>query len=283
MNRTSIKTAAEAVLRELPSVLGAYVSEDLEGHPREVHLLVGPGPDLAGLARDIRGLLQERLGIPVDQRVISIAQLARDLEADSVEGHDLDGPDVESPKSATPSGQAGSEWPAGSEGPAASERSANAVGSARAGAVAAHQEDAGDGSPPSEPRPVFDGIESTVGGGRVAVTVRLLWQGVSVDATGDAADTTPGRARAAATATLRAAMSVAASSGLVLELDFASVVQALDGDYVLVSVLGVSERIGRRPLPLVGAHPIESDVEGAAALASLKAINRVLALALQER
>jgi hypothetical protein len=76
-------------------------------------------------------------------------------------------------------------------------------------------------------------------------------------------------------------MAAAGSSTAAFELDFASIVQALDGDYVLVSVLGISDRIGRRPLPLVGAHPIESDVESAAAFAALKAINRVLALALQ--
>ncbi|MFW6330907.1 MAG: hypothetical protein ACOC3J_04205, partial [Gemmatimonadota bacterium] len=78
MKRISSKATAEAALREIPSVLGAYVSEDADGHPREVHLLVRSGPDPAGLARDIRGLLEERLGIPIDQRVISIAQLARD-------------------------------------------------------------------------------------------------------------------------------------------------------------------------------------------------------------
>jgi hypothetical protein len=259
MNRTSIKTTAEAVLRELPSVLGAYVSEDLEGHPREVHLLVAPGPDLAGLARDIRGLLQERLGMPVDQRVISIAQLAREPGAPD----DAAAPSAEHPDA--PASASAASAPRPDATPA---ESANGV---RAGEAAG-----------GEARPVFDGIESAVGAGRVTVTVRLGWQGQDARGTGEAADTTPGRARAAATATLAAAMTVAASSGLVLELDFASVVQALDGDYVLVSVLGVSERIGRRPLPLVGAHPIESDVEGAAALASLKAINRVLGLALKD-
>ena len=76
MTRTSTKAAAEAALRELPSVVGAYVREDIFGHPREVHILVTPGPTPRELARDLRDLLEERLGVPVDQRVISIAQLA---------------------------------------------------------------------------------------------------------------------------------------------------------------------------------------------------------------
>lgn len=234
MNRTSTKTTAEAILRDLPSVLGAYVSEDLEGHPREVHLLVRAGPDTAAFARDIRGLLEERLGIPIDQRVISIAQLAEspDEAAAASEGDDTSPP------------------------PASAE------------------------SEPGEARAVFQGLESTVSAGHVQVGVRLEWRGEVTVGSAEAADTTPGRARAAATATLRAAMA-ATGDGVVFELDFASIVQALDGDYVLASVLGVSTQMGRRPLPLVGAHPIESDVESAAAFATLKAINRVLALALR--
>lgn len=76
MKGTSTKKAAEAILAELPSVLGAYVREDVRGHPREVHLLVTPKPDVRLLSRDVRELLEERLGVPVDQRVISIAQIA---------------------------------------------------------------------------------------------------------------------------------------------------------------------------------------------------------------
>lgn len=81
MQKVRTKEAAEAILRELPSVLGAYVREDVYGHPREVHLLVGPGPNVRNLARDVRDLLEERLRVPVDQRIISIAQVDRIEEA----------------------------------------------------------------------------------------------------------------------------------------------------------------------------------------------------------
>src|SRR5690606_20219769 len=74
------KALAEAALRQLPSVIGASVREDIHGHPREIHLLVAPGPNPRDLARTGRKLLQERLGIEIDQRVISIAQLARELD-----------------------------------------------------------------------------------------------------------------------------------------------------------------------------------------------------------
>ncbi len=243
MNRISNKAAAEAVLRELPSVLGAYVSEDLEGHPREIHLLVRHGPDAAGLARDIRGLLEERLGIPIDQRVISIAQLAPD-------------PEVE-------------ELPE-----AAAEEVAEAVATAETPADRTRPR-------PVAGRPIFAGLESTTSSGHVSVSVRLEWRGEASTGESDAVDTPVGRARAAANATLRSAVDATWNDDLSLELDFASIVQALDGEYVLVSVLGISGRLGRRPLPLVGAHPVESDVETAAALGTLKAINRILAVALR--
>lgn len=231
MKRISTKTAAEAVLRELPSVMGAYVSEDLEGHPREIHLLVKAGPEPGGLARDIRNLLEERLGIPIDQRVISIAQLAQD-----------GGGPAELPEPPKPTPSRSPKGPGG--------------------------------------RPLFTGLESTVSAGHVRVTVRLDWRGETAEGSAEAADTQPGRARAAASATLASAMEATWNEDLRFELDFASIVQALDGEYVLVSVLGMSPTLGRRPLPLVGAQPIQGDVESAAALATLKAINRVLSLAL---
>lgn len=242
MKRISTKTTAEAVLRELPSVLGAYVSEDMEGHPREIHLLVSDGPDPASLARDIRGLLEERLGIPIDQRVISIAQLAPE-------------PDQEQPESV-----AGEEWERAPHSRTAPEPQAAA---------------------PPDSRPVFAGLESTTTSGHVTVGVRLELHGGESEGFAEAVDTQPGRARAAATATLRSATEAPWNEDLNLELDFASIVQALDGEYVLVSVLGMASRLGRRPLALVGAHPVESDVESASALATLKAINRVLSRALK--
>ena len=85
MEKIRTKEAAEATLRELPSVIGAFVREDVYGHPREVHLLVAAGPNVRHLARDVRELLEERLQVPVDQRIISIAQVARDPRETPVE------------------------------------------------------------------------------------------------------------------------------------------------------------------------------------------------------
>jgi hypothetical protein len=270
MNQISIKTTAEAVLRELPSVLGAYVSEDLDGNPREVHLLVRSGPDPAALARDLRGLLQDRLGIPVDQRVISIAQLSPEGESGTTASETVERREAE----AEPRGVVHPPQEVGAAGPA--------TPGATVGIDAdVLQPDApGGGFSATEPRATFHGIESTVSARRVAVGISLQWKESVVEGRGEAADTPQGRARAAATASLSAAMGMVDRRDLNLELDFASVVQGLDDEYVLVNVQSTSPRTGRRPVTLVGVHPVETDVESAATYAVLKAINRVLALAL---
>lgn len=236
MNRTSTKAAAEAALLELPSVMGAFVREDIHGSPREIHLLIQAGPDAGDLARDIRELLEERLGVPIDQRVISIAQ---------VEPTYSKAPDVASPRPPDPP-----------------------------------RDHATSFVPRTHARAVFRGIESTVDGGRIRVGVRLHWAGEVHTGEGEELETANGRARAASVATLRAAMAAAWES-LRLDLELVSVVQAVDRSFVLISVLALSPTLGRHPLSLVGIQPVETDIESAAALATLKAVNRVLSLTLQ--
>jgi hypothetical protein len=235
MNRTSTKAAAEAALLELPSVIGAFVREDINGNPREIHLLIQAGPDAGDLARDIRELLEERLGVPIDQRVISIAQ--------------VDPPTLTAPDTSAS---------------AAGDRSRERLTSFVPRALA---------------RAVFRGIESTVDSGRIQVRVRLHWGGETHVGEGDELETANGRARAASVATLRAAMA-AAWENLRLDLELVSVVQAVDRSFVLIAVLALSPTLGRHPLSLIGIQAVDADIESAAALATLKAVNRVLSLTL---
>ncbi len=224
------KEAAEAALLELPSVLGAHVREDIYGHPREVHLLVAPGPDVRHLARDVRDLLEERLGVPVDQRVISIAQLA----------------DTRAALAAMPVEQARPEPPPAPD------------------------------TPDAEPRLAFQGIQTSLVSGQVSVQVRLGFGKQEITGSGSELDSEQGRMRAAAAAVLQAATE-ACDGAIRWDLDGAALVRALEHEYVLVAVLAISPRFGRRPLLLAGAHPAEDGLETAAALAVLKATNRVLA------
>lgn len=223
MERIHTKEAAESVLRELPSVLGAFVREDVTGHPREVHLLVAPGPNVKLLAQDVRDLLEERLGVPVDQRVISIAQLAEDI----------------------------------------SELGDTAI------------EDLTEPIAP-EDRTRFVGVEAEVRQQRVYVTARIQHGPATFDGEGVEMDVGSGRARASVTATLKAVRQ-AARDQLRLEVDAVSMARAFDRDYVIVSIISGAPRFGRGIMHLTGAQPVEHDVESAAALATLKAINRLLA------
>jgi hypothetical protein len=242
-DKVSTKATAEAALRELPSVLGAFVREDVNGHPREVHLLITPGPNPRDLAHDIRALLQDRLGIQIDQRIISIAQLSRELDPVPP------GIFLESPAAA-----------------AIESRTEVAELLAKAG--------------PVMPRVVYQGLESSAREGWVEVRVRVTWQEREFVGQGRELDGGLGRIRAAASATLRAA--TAACKGRArFDLESAAATRALGREYVLIAALASGPTLGRRPLTLIGAQPLEFDAETTATLATLQAINRILATLLE--
>jgi hypothetical protein len=244
-----MKEAAEAVLRELPSVIGACVREDVYGHPREVHLLVRAGPNLRHLAYDVRELLEERLGVPVDQRVISIAQLAEGRQP---------GPIL-----------------ASAAGLVATRTDVEPAALAGAPPV-----DAPAAPPAREPRVRFHGVTTEAMESRVRVTVSLVLDDVECVGEALGLDTPPARLRAAASAALKAVDSTCVGRAR-FEVEHAAVMQAFARDYVLISVLATSPYLGRRPISLVGAQPVELDAESAAALATLKAVNRTLSLVLR--
>jgi hypothetical protein len=244
MSKEGTREAAESVLRELPSVIGAYVREDVNGHPREIHLLVRAGPSPRHLAYDVRDLLEERLGIPIDQRVVSIAQLA----------------------------------PGRKPGPILAMR-AGLTDDVPVAAPAPSPEIAEEPAQPVASRVLFGGIttESMDSRVRIRVTLRYADREFRGDALG--LDTAPARMRSAAAATLQAVDATCVGRAR-FEVEHVTVVRAFERDYVLVTVLVSSPFLGRRPIPLVGAHPVEVDDESAAAMAALKAVNRTLSLAL---
>jgi hypothetical protein len=249
MSREGTKQAAEAVLRELPSVIGAFVREDVNGNPREIHLLVRSGPNPRHLAYDVRDLLEERLGIPVDQRVISIAQLA----------------------------------PGKQPGPILAQRSAEQT----APSDAAQTPDPGTPRVETEPEPPatdarvrFTGISIESIDKRVRIRVSLDLDNAEYAGEELGLDTQPARVRTAASATLQAVDATCVGRAR-FEVEHVSLVHAFERDYVLVTVMVSSPFLGRKPIPLVGAQPVEVDTESAAALAALKAVNRTLSLVLR--
>lgn len=258
METTGTKEAAESVLRELPSVLGAFVQEDAHGYPRDVHLLITAGPNARHFALDVRTLLEERLGIAIDQRIISVAQLAaspdRTLEM-------LLPPLSEDSADDNAAVEAGfDKWDGEHDTGAELATAGQALLRPRARLV---------------PRVRFLDASSEVVSGRVAVTVRLDWAGETCEATAVEVETTSGRLRAAARALLDAVNLVIGMDGL-FELDSAAAVRTIERDYALVSTVATSPALGRRPISLAGAHVIDDDPATAAALAALKSVNRLL-------
>ncbi|CAN5744614.1 hypothetical protein BH23GEM10_BH23GEM10_12820 [soil metagenome] len=256
MKTESTKETAEAALRELPSVIGAFVREDVHGRPREVHLLVRAGPNPRHLAYDVRDLLEERLGMPIDQRVISIAQIAPGREP---------GPLLRQAAGAAPSLP-----PAPEPEPVPAPEPEPAVHDAARAAV----------QHPAEARMVFDGITTDAVHNRMRVRVALRLDEETHAAEAVGLDTAPARLRAAAAATLKA-VDRSCIGRARFEVEHVTVVQAFERDYVVVAALVSSPYLGRRPIPLVGAQPVEMDVESAAAFAALKAVNRTLSLVLR--
>lgn len=223
VEQLAYKENAETVLRALPNVMGAFVQPDAFGKPREIHLLVEPGPRPREFAEQVKAVLESKLRIPIDQRIISIAQLARP----------------------------------------------RAIGDAIAETVPRQ---------PHQERVLLGGVQSGVSGGRTRVSIHLKrgedeFHGEAVEVAAE-----DGSARAAARATLEAinAMSNDARFGL----DYATTIDAFGRRYILVSAMVSSARFGRRSIPVAGAQLVEEEVESAAALAALKAVNRLLQFAL---
>jgi hypothetical protein len=271
MTRNSTKDAAEALLRQLPSVIGACVREDVNGHPREVHLLVRAGPNLRHFAYDVRDLLEERLGLPVDQRIISIAQLAPGRQPGprlAAAAALPDAPDTTETAQTT-----------GAAGAAAAE---TAAAQADFEGQAVHRRDAVPvaETEPAYPRVRFAGITTESMDNRVRVEVSLAIDDESRAGEAVGLDTAPARLRTVAAATLHAADATCTGRAR-FEVEHVATIGSFQRDYVLVSVLASSPYLGRAPVQLVGAHPVELDAESAAALAALKAINRTLSLMLR--
>jgi hypothetical protein len=304
MERSGTKEAAEALLRELPSVRGAYVREDVFGHPREIHILLSPGPAPRHFARDVRSLLEERLGIPVDQRVISIAQLAPEHALPAADSDLVASPDGAAQARPDDAAQPAPPWPGAVAGQASSGNEAATSAQSRlhdrAGKDAAGDESHDASSPgnepevandsgdtgrdrtnPTEPRLRFIGTETSRRGGRLTVTARLAGWREEFVGSDTQVDSAHARLRSGARAILDAANQACAPRGR-FELEDAARIRALGRDYVLLTVVAHAPRLGRRPLTLAGAHAVESEEEGAAALAALKAVNRVLALILAD-
>jgi hypothetical protein len=215
--------------------VGAFVQPDPNGHPREIHLLIQAGPHPRDFAQQVKSMLETRLRITIDQRIVSIAQLAEEKKPQ-----------------ARPERAAGtlSTEPANAESTLARVRLA--------------------------------GVETGVRGNHVTVRVRLDHEGREILGEATEIDAGDGRSRAAGKAAIEAVNRISDDQAR-FGLDFAVEVTAVGNRYALASVTVTSPHLGRRPVSVAGAHPIEDTLETAAALSVLKATNRLLGFALRQR
>lgn len=72
----------ERAISEVAEVQAARVILDAVGDVSEIHVLATPGKQPKQLVRDVESALQARLGISIDHRVVSVAQLGRGAESD---------------------------------------------------------------------------------------------------------------------------------------------------------------------------------------------------------
>jgi hypothetical protein len=227
---------AETLLASLAGVLSAHVVREAGGRITEIHILATAGLHPKQVVRNVESALSAGLGIEIDRRVVSVAQVRT---AESIA--DGNGSLAES----------GSGAPA----PEPADR---------------------DPADPVQDRDVprrleFVRYRSQRLNDRCTceVVLRDLEDGVEVVGHGTGGDSAGGRAEAAARAVLNGIQ--AARPELRLELDGASLSSSRGRSFVIVAAHVLLER---ETVRLAGAAPLTRSPEEAAILAALQATNR---------
>ena len=230
----------ERLLRSLAGVISVRVVTNPLGRPEEIHILASPQLNPKQVVRNVESALSAGLGIVIDRRVVSVAQVRRDALEEAV-----------------------------AEAAAVRQSASNPSEPATAGVVIE-----GGAEAESEARLVFAGYEaqsSAPGGSLCRVTLRRGEE--SFTGSGAGAATPQGRAIAGARALFTALVAARADDGLALE--GATLVEAHGREYVLVAARALA---GRHSRSLTGLAALESSPEEAGVLASLQAANRWLGL-----
>lgn len=281
---------AEALLGTLAGVVSAHVVTDAQGTPVEIHILAHPGLHPKQVVRNVESALSAGLGVPVDRRIISVAQIRATGGAQSAgdepgeaddDGDEL--PEETGEAEAGPEGHAGRSAP--EDAPGTGHTTANGDERTEQGRSngTRRREDAGITEPApatgegGRARPVgssqgsrleFVRYESRRDRERCRCDVTLRSGGGTVKGSASGPDTAHGRAEAAAKAVLEA---VARARDVRLALDGAVITEQRGRSFVLVSAHALEER---ETLQLAGAALLSRSPEEAAILAALQATNR---------
>jgi len=238
---------AERLLGALAGVVSAHIVADAAGHLVEIHILATPDLHPKQVVRNVESALSAGLGIQVDRRIVSVAQIRSPVE----NGH-------------ASAASAESDEPGDL---AASSESAAAV----MDSIADRQPSAAPepGPAPGNERLEYVRYESHRDEEVCQCQVLLRSPLGEVTGSGTGPDTAGGRAEAAARAVFDALEQ--ARADLRIRLDGAVISQSRGRSFVIISAHVVQDRA---TIPLAGAATLSRSPEEAAILAALQASNR---------
>lgn len=251
-----VEPGVERLLSSLTGVLAAHIVAGPEGSLREIHILATNEIHPKQVARNVESALSAGLGIEVDRRIISVAQVCPEaLETDAV---------------TPPPMPAGRMTDARIDGGAAPIEPIRSQPDPVRGARRAPAATGTQATSRAWPRVIFLGYDARIDGShRAACRVTLQTGREEVTGEGEGANTPRGRAEAAARAVFSALARSRADDRLGLE--GVAILEANGAQYVLVAAHALDER---RPIPLTGAALVDRSPEEAAIFASLQATNR---------
>jgi len=252
---THPEAEVERLLRSLAGIVSAKVVSDTLGRVGEIHVLASDRLHPKQVVRNIESALSAGLGIVIDRRVVSVAQVRVEEYRAQLE--------------------AGMEpWPFGRPGEqATSSGPPPARAPVRTAVPVPRALEAAEPVPPALPgeeRYVFVGYEVRNQTNRETVCHVTIARGREhYTGSGTGASTVAGRAQAAARGLFAALRTARETEDLLIET--ASVLEAHGRTYVLLSAQAVS---GRKTEPLTGVAALQRSPEEAAVLAGLQAVNR---------
>ena len=258
---------AERLLASLAGVVSAHVVTDAAGRIVEIHILSAAELHPKQVVRNVESALSAGLGIEIDRRVVSVAQIRTPGGEAGSNGHG---------RSAARQGPPGTgdddDAPSSSSQPAP--RQPNGRPSATPRPDSAPSAGAGTSPAPSAagreaPRLEYVRFQAKRDAERCTCEVTLRDGDREVVGSGAGPDTAAGRSEAAARAVLAAIEK--ARPQLRLELEGAVISASRGRSFLIVSARALMDRM---TVPLAGAAPLARSPEEAGILAALQATNR---------
>lgn len=253
---THSEAEVERLLRSLAGIVSAKVVSDTLGRVGEIHVLASDRLHPKQVVRNIESALSAGLGIVIDRRVVSVAQVRLEEYRAQLDA-------------------ATDPWPLarGAEAQAVSTPAARPAPTRTPPAVVApHLSEEEPGAVPVgvEERYLFVGYDVRNQTNRETVCHVTIARGrEQYTGSGTGSSTVQGRAQAAARGLFAALRTARDAEDLLIES--ATLVEAHGRSYVLVTAQAVS---GRRTEPLTGVAALQRSPEEAAVLAGLQAVNR---------